>query len=343
MPRPSRFTPFLLTAVLLLHAQATFAVAYCALRDPVNTIYSLFPEADSYRSSVQTVGRAAREAVAERLPLELHFNELGRHTLYVALQKGQPVGFVHARSEAGRWGITEFAWALELDLRVRTVSIQRSRDPSLRRLSAPELLSMVGDRTLDSLIEEHATKRSKRNSAQHLLLSSAMKTLVITETVWPDELVARMPLAVFSSTLPNIASVDPIESLFDASTIALLSANGLTDSPAFQRDQLSGYSLVSQAGETVALAVESPFDLETPKRSLWWLVSPYGEILNVIDSTSRRQSEAFKEAVGAAPTGIKNCSSLVDLAALEISLLSQRHAGSMVRDGLIGDAASDAR
>jgi len=53
--RSWRLTLGVLTFVLLVQTQSAFAVAYCALRDPVNTIYELFPEADSYRSSVQTI------------------------------------------------------------------------------------------------------------------------------------------------------------------------------------------------------------------------------------------------------------------------------------------------
>jgi len=339
MIRLSKISSVLFAVGLLLHAQTSHAVAYCALRDPVNTIYGLFPEADSYRSSVQTVGREAREAVAERLPIVMHFNELGRHTLYVALKNGQPLGFVHARSEAGGWGITEFAWAIELDLSIRDVKIQRSRDPSLRRLSAPELKSIVGGRSLDSLIEEYAGAGTAVNPARQLLLSSAMKTLVITETVWPRELLPAVPLATFSKTLSDIASVDRISQLYDESSVELLSANGLSDSPTFKRDQLTGYSLKNDAGETMALAVKSPFDLDTPQRLLWWLVSPYGEILNVIDDERRVASEPFKPIVGNVPAGIENCSNLVDLAALEISLLSLGHSGM----SMSSDTASNAR
>ena len=327
--RSWRLTLGVLTFALLVQTQSAFAVAYCALRDPVNTIYELFPEADSYRSSVQTIGREAREAVTKRLPLTLHFNELGRHTLYIALQNGKPLGFVHARSEAGGWGITEFAWALELDLSVRTVKIQRSRDPSLRRLTPPELASMVGGMTLDSLIDAHSNAKGRGNKPRRLLLSSAMKTLVITETVWPNELLSAVPLASFVKTLPHIASVAKIETLYDRSAVELLTAIGLADSPAFRRDQLKGYSLKTKAGETAAFAVETPFDLDTTSISLWWLVTPYGEILSVIDSERRAPSEPFKQTVGFKPTGIQDCSSLVDLAALEISTLSKSHAGNM--------------
>lgn len=90
---------FLLLNLLLLLSVETQAVAYCALRDLVNTIYTLFPEADAYRSSVKTIGRSARQAVLDQLPFKIHFNELGRHTLYMALQNGDVIGMVHARSE----------------------------------------------------------------------------------------------------------------------------------------------------------------------------------------------------------------------------------------------------
>jgi|GEM_PF-1470714 len=347
MIQPSKILIVSLGVALLLHAQTSFAVAYCALRDPVNTIYSLFPEANSYRSSVQTIGREAREAVAERLPFELHFNELGRHTLYIALKNGNPVGFVHARSEAGGWGITEFAWALELDLSVRTVKIQRSRDPSLRRLSAPELMGMVGGRSLESLLAEHSNGSVKAKSPRQLLLASAMKTLVITETVWPEELITDAQLAsfsaMFSGNVKGIASVDRIERLYDERTVELLSANSLAESPAFMRDKLTGYNLKNNVGETMAVAVQTPFDLETPERLLWWLVSPVGKILNVIEDERRIASKAFAAAVGNAPVGVEDCSTLVDLAALEMSLVSLGHSGAGKSIEMAGDLPSDAR
>ena len=103
--------------------------AYCKLRDPVNSIKKLYPMATTYRSIVRTVDSSARDAVASAIPFKLHFNELGRHTLYVAMNKKKPVGLVHARSEKGRWGLVEIAWALDFDLRVRSFTFQRCRSP----------------------------------------------------------------------------------------------------------------------------------------------------------------------------------------------------------------------
>ena len=57
------------------------AQAYCALRDPVQTIYQLYPAATSYRSIVATVGEARRSDIASKSGLTLHHSELGRHTL----------------------------------------------------------------------------------------------------------------------------------------------------------------------------------------------------------------------------------------------------------------------
>ena len=106
-------------------------MAYCALRDPVATIYELFPEADNYRTVVRTVDRNTRKAVQELTQLKLHFNELGRHSLYIAQRGDAVLGYVHARSELGEWGLIELAWGIETDETIRGVKVQRARDPGL--------------------------------------------------------------------------------------------------------------------------------------------------------------------------------------------------------------------
>ena len=82
-----------IVSLILLAAalcSAVHAQAFCALRDPNRQIYRLFPKATSYRSIVRTVGKDARREVGARLPFNLHFNELGRHTLYVPMRGDEP-------------------------------------------------------------------------------------------------------------------------------------------------------------------------------------------------------------------------------------------------------------
>ena len=173
--------------------------AFCALRDPERVVFEIFPTADAYRSIVRRVDDHARKAVAEFLPFELHFKELGHHTLYAVLDAARPVGLIHSRSEKGRWGLNEIVWAFDLDLRVVDFRFQRCRDPACRLLSQPafrrqirgmgrdELHALLGaGETLvrPSVIEVQPEALELATS----LLRSALKTIVVTETVWAREL-----------------------------------------------------------------------------------------------------------------------------------------------------------
>ena len=99
-----QFRGLLVTCVavsLCVGVEGVSAQAYCGLRDPVRNIYRIYPEADAYRSIVRSVDKRTRTLVSERLPFTLHFNELAKHTVYVAVKETLPVGLVHVRSEKG--------------------------------------------------------------------------------------------------------------------------------------------------------------------------------------------------------------------------------------------------
>ena len=180
------------------------AEAFCALRDPVNSIYQLYPKATSYQSIVRTVNQQTREHIITHLPnFNLHFSEMGRHTLYVALQDGEKIGYVHVRSEQSQWGLVEVAWALNLDLSVKDFVFQRARNPSRKYLETPDFKSQLMGRnfhTLKTLIKspfaEFSAPLFTDTDALKLatvIVQSAMKTVLITEQAWSDDLQRMNP------------------------------------------------------------------------------------------------------------------------------------------------------
>lgn len=314
-----------LTLLLMLSASSAHAVAFCALRDPVNTIYALFPEATSYRSSVKTVGRDARQAALDELPFSIHFNELGRHTLYVALIDEQPIGLVHARSEQGDWGITEYAWAITPDMKIKGVKVQRSRDPLIRN-SVDEMSLVVLGKNLADLTRDYPGQ-AEDNSSQLGLIGSAMKTLAITQIVWRDEVARLEPMAVSRTSFPTAAAVKPIPTVYDTLVLERLASFDMVRSPSFDRSQIVAYRVESRTGEPLGIMVQTPFNLESPERTLWWAVATDGEILGVTNHQMRQPDKDFQEVTGFAPHSPRDCSSLADLAALEIATLARRHSG----------------
>ena len=116
-------------------ALAAFAIvvprvsgANCALRNPDRQIFEMFPQATSYRSVVGNVESAIRTEIEAQVGGPITFNDMGKHTLYVVLNRREPIGFIHARSEIGSRGSVELVWALDLDLAIKGFRVQRSRE-----------------------------------------------------------------------------------------------------------------------------------------------------------------------------------------------------------------------
>ena len=318
--------PILLAiALALLLPAKVHAVAYCALRDPVDTIYELFSEADSYRSSVKTVGRDARQRVLEALPISMHFNELGRHTLYIAQKGDRVLGYVHARSEMSEWGLTEYAWAISPSMEVLGVKIQRSRDPNVRRKKSSELSQTVAGKDLAALRKLYDHAQVTGDKFAQNLLGSAMKTLVITRSVWREEVDPVGVQDVAQRIFPNFQYSKRVADLYDAEVLEGLRSLDMTKSSVFARAELDGYKIYDTEGRSLGLITYTPFDLDDPHRKLFWAAAPSGEIVAVYNGSTDGDDPDFESIIGFTPQHPKDCSSLIELAALEVATLARHH------------------
>ncbi len=91
-------------------AGALSAQGFSALRDPEHSVFASFPEADGYRAIVRPVDKKIRAEVQERLPFQIHFNELGDHTVYAALRGDE--GSRISTAEAGSTDASRIALEL---------------------------------------------------------------------------------------------------------------------------------------------------------------------------------------------------------------------------------------
>lgn len=191
----------LLTLILLLSFEhSVYAEAYCSLRDPVAQIKLLYPQKTNQLSIVKEVDNITREQVQIELPNnDLHFSELGEHTLYVAMKGEKALGYVHVRSEQSMWGLVEIVWAIDKDLKITNFAFQRCRSPkkmivneaSFRNMiigknyeQLKELLNSDG-RTANKLLLDKAVNAPE---LANVVLKCALKTLLITTVLWGDEL-----------------------------------------------------------------------------------------------------------------------------------------------------------
>ena len=183
-------------------AESASAQAYCALRDPVRSIYKLFPEADNHVSIVREVSDEARQEVGRRLPFTLHSTELGTHTVYVVKREGKAEGVVHVRSERSDWGLVEVAWALDAELRIRGFEIQRCRSRERKAVESAafssQLIGASSSDLLRTMVGADGTIRRdaldvppKAKKLAAALVRNGLKTLEVTPVVWGEDLAAH--------------------------------------------------------------------------------------------------------------------------------------------------------
>ncbi len=346
------FIALLVLTVSLAHYEIAFGQAFCALRDPTTRIYELYPQASSYRSLVQTVDEAARQHVADKLPFTIHFNELGRHTLYLPVDEQRPLGLVHARSETGAWGLTEIVWSLSPDLTVRNFAFQRCRS---RKRTAVETAAfqeqLVGKnfRQLKQLLNADGNslatgKLQIAEDAQELAVSvvrSALKTIAVTEFAWHRELKVIQPLHQIYTSFPKANQIQQINSPYNSQVLEALNAefsNGGENksTSAIQRSEVklfraSGTSNdpdnVDQMSGYVAYV---PWKMLQMEIDLWWHLSADGTVVDVRAQggwPDQETKNAFATVKGLSVDKLEQCSSAAQIAGAEIILLVQHNSG----------------
>lgn len=174
--------------------------AYCSLRDPHGALKRAFPDLDSHRSVVRSIRESDRAEILEQLEFTIHSDELGKHTLYVGFDRARVfLGLVHVRSERGRWGLTEIAWTLGNDLRIRGLRIQRTRDRGMSYIEGKEFLDQVVGKNFEELRElvsedgenlltEKVQVPEESRGIALLALRSGLKTIAATRIVWGEDL-----------------------------------------------------------------------------------------------------------------------------------------------------------
>lgn len=308
--------------------------ALCALRDPVRQIARLFPDADAYESLVGTVGKETRQDVAKRLPFTLHFNELGRHTLYVAKKEERPVGLVHVRSEAGRWGLVEIAWALDLDLQVIGYEFQRCRDRSksaLTKGTGRETILHKGFQDLMRLMSDDGTALAQNvnfvpKGARPLaatVLRSGLKTIAVTKSVWPDEIAALRAFSLALSHHPEATEAVPHRGLFDEKSLGKIKESIGSDSTGIDRASSIAHVILDAKGKRRGWVVETPWEFDGDSTLIRWCFDLNGVVRSVGPLGGWKSEElraAFAPLVGAEAAQSIDCCGASGVLALEVLL-----------------------
>ncbi len=345
-----RLSTIVITFVVLFATDATvkqsFGQAYCALRDPTKRIYESYPDATSYRSLVRTVDQEVRQHVSQKLPFTIHFNELGRHTLYLPVKGDQPIGLVHARSEASNWGLSEIVWSLNPDLTVKDFQFQRCRsrkrsavetDAFKRQLIGKEFRQLKAMLSEDgnSLAEGKVTTSADSKELAAIVIRSALKTIAVTEFTWKQELMVIQPLYHVNQAFPETTRIEKInqpytESVVQAFRSAFKTSSG-KDSSSIQREQVELYKSIAADGQAGGFVARTPWEMDGTRLNLWWYIRKDGVISDVKSQggwPTTKTEKAFESAVGLASDQLQKCSTAAEIAGAEVLLLVRKHGAS---------------
>ena len=335
------------TACRVLVAVITFGQgaagqAYCALRDPVRRIHEAFPGADAHHSIVRSIDETVRSAVAAELPFTVHFNDLGRHTLYVASTNGRPIGLVHVRSEQGDWGMVEIAWSLDPHLRVQGFAFQRCRSRHRGKIDRPEFRNQLAGKSaaeLTRLLTDDGTALRPGAlaipaGAEGLAITvvrSALKTLSVTHHAWRPELEKIQLLDRAYAAFPACAGAKVIPTPFSAEVAdSLAGLFGASYDSTIDRSTAVLLRVVDDRQRTVGWLMRVDWRSLEDSAVLWWKVDPEPGVVTVTPETgwpSDNVERAFRATAGLTPASIGDCSSAAEMVAAEI-LLVVRHYGS---------------
>jgi len=325
-----------LAALMALPLDA-MAVAYCALRDPVGAMHELFPESTTFRSFVGTVGSNVRDVLRVELPFDFHFNEFGRHTLYVVFDDGTPIGVAHARSELGDWGLDEIVWALDLDLNVSGLRFQRTRNPSVAYLDTDsfrqQLIGLGVDELKDLLNADGSVNREKLkidDSATGMARStihSAIKTILVTSSVWAEPLEEMRALALAKSAFPAVDSVERINIVYSDAVLSQLKLDHEIFDSSFATTSAAVYKATRGSAPPSGVIFKAIYASGSDPVEVWWAVDPEGRIrsfeangvlpdVDVLAGISESDHSA---------RDLENCATRNELALLEVLTIAGVH------------------
>ncbi len=297
---------FLLVVVsaAVMPATTASAQAYCALRDPVRTLYEAYPQADAHRSIIRTVSLQDRADIAQRLPFTIHFDEIGRHTLYVTLQDGEPVGLLHVRSERGRYGLSEIAWSLDFEGRVTGVAIQRSRDASLREAAKGRLAGELSGMGVPQLLR--VLKRSSLTDAERVLVRSGAKTSAVTSIVWEQDL---LDIRAAARAAPD-ALGDRLE----------IDEEGPVPAAGLQPSSIAAWNVTGVGGDARGAIARGRWVIDGHRAEVWWRVNQSGRItaVEVEQGVDPTVSAAFAQVVGMDASAVSTCGTAASVATGEM-------------------------
>lgn len=206
--------------VLLGVASAGSAQAAPTLTDPQRSIFRAFPAADRYRVIVRDVDLAARRKIEALLPFRVNFDELGAHSLYVAMRGPVPLGMVYVQHEDSAFGVATVEWAIALDRSISSFRFQRIRSAHRDQFEASAFVRSLkgqGREDLAKLLDRDGRLAQPVDGlvpqAQELagvVARSGVKSIAVLEVIWGEQIERLRELNVGLTAFPTAVRFEKI-------------------------------------------------------------------------------------------------------------------------------------
>ena len=319
--------------------------AYCALRDPEKLIYDFYPDATSYKSIVRTVDENVRRHVSSSLPFSIHFNELGKHTLYIPVKDAKPLGIVHVRSESGSYGLSEIVWSLTPNMEVRDFAFQRCRSRARHYVESDEFKrQIIGKRfnELKALLDRSGQQIAKGklnvgNSSSSMaasLVRSALKTIAVSRSGWKSDIAVVQPLFNVGQAFPDASRIQKVSQPYNANVTNEFDRLFVTPSgnlgSSVDRQSVMMIRAVNRNGQVAGNVIKTRWKSQQYDIELWWTVNAAGEVVDVHAAEGWPDSDtekAFGEVVGLNFESLGKCSTMAQIAGAEVLLLAKFNQG----------------
>ena len=340
-----RLRIILIASILVVTAWNSSVVngqAFCALRDPAKLIYHFYPDSTSYKSLVRTVDEGVRNHVSSKLPFSIHFNELGKHTLYIPVKGGKPLGVVHVRSESGNYGLTEIVWSLTPNMEVMDFEFQRCRSRSRTYVeSAAFKQQIIGKRfrelraLLDDSGQALATDKlkveAKSSEIVLSLIKSALKTISVTESAWKKDLGIVKPIFNAYDAFPAATRVQKVAQPYNANVVKefdkLFPTSSGNVGSSVNRDNVMMIRASNADGVKAGHVVVVPWKSKDSELTLWWTVEK-GEVKAVHAEDgwpTEAIRKAFEDVVGLKDDALAKCGTATKIVGAEVLLLAKHN------------------
>ena len=329
----------IVTSLLIIFSLSTspkaLAQAYCALRDPVHGLGTLFPKATNHRSIVKTIDEETKATVEKELPPNtLHFAELGRHTLYVAMEGKRLLGLLHVRSEQSEWGLVEIAWAMDLDLKITDYAFQRIRSRYRELVEGEEFRKQFQGKSFEQIktmfkVDSNEIDTSTLQipaDAEELvkvLVRSAAKTLLVTRIAWSVEIKELKMLQTAQQYFPDVNSILIAENHYTPQLKQQLAQQLGVASLGFNRDSASVVKVLDRDNAVIGAILTGDVEIDEEKVQILWAVNSDKRVSEVTfpdQQPSQRSKTLFQSLLGEKFIDLKHCSNRAELMGYEAIL-----------------------